>query len=470
MCCNQWEKWDQWSEEDHRVASESLRSQIRMLRPHASVIVWANGSDGRPPDSVLKDYHQILSRLKWPNASVDTVSAFAKDANGNRLWDGIQMEGPYSWRPPNYWYSDPYVPPRGSSVEMGDNENIPTLESLKKFIPPDKLWPINDTWYLHAGAIPGANTLASIQNAVDHRYGPSSSVEEFVRKAQLAHYENTRAQFEDFAAGGWSNHKVTMYWMLNSHWPSFYGNIIDYYFSPNGTYYGAKTGLRPLSVVFDAYGRGDHSAARIIVFNQTPHDQQELRVRVRIYDLDGKVRDDRSAEGVRVSTNGAVQVFTLPRYPESSPVFFVRCQLFDSAGKLVSENTYWQSQKDDDLGGRSNDNALLLKQVKWADMTALNTMTPVRLDMLAEQSTADRRAQVTIRLHNASDHIAFFERASISASEDGDEILPIRYDDNYITVYPGESTEIHGSVAQTARPQWVRLEGYNTPPASVPIK
>src|ERR1035441_857744 len=42
MCCNQWEKWDQWSDEDHGVASQSLRSQILMLRPHASVFVWAN--------------------------------------------------------------------------------------------------------------------------------------------------------------------------------------------------------------------------------------------------------------------------------------------------------------------------------------------------------------------------------------------------------------------------------------------
>ncbi len=38
MCCNQWEKWNQWSDEDRRVAPESLRSQILMLRPHASVV------------------------------------------------------------------------------------------------------------------------------------------------------------------------------------------------------------------------------------------------------------------------------------------------------------------------------------------------------------------------------------------------------------------------------------------------
>ena len=57
------------------------------------------------------------------------------------------MAGPYSWRPPGYWFSGRYGATRGSTAEQGDNEHIPPFASLKKFIPPDKLWPINDTWY-----------------------------------------------------------------------------------------------------------------------------------------------------------------------------------------------------------------------------------------------------------------------------------------------------------------------------------
>jgi exo-1,4-beta-D-glucosaminidase len=73
-------------------------------------------------------------------------------------------------------------------------------------------------------------------------------------------------------------------------------------------------------------------------------------------------------------------------------------------------------------------------------------------------------------LHNPSGHIAFFERATISAKRDGDEILPIEYDDNYITVFPGETAEIHGIIWNGTKPRWVNLEGYNTPAISVPIK
>jgi exo-1,4-beta-D-glucosaminidase len=470
MCCNQWERWPQWSEEDQRVAPESLRSQILMLRPHASLFVWANASDGRPPDPIREKYHQVLSDLHWQNAMVDTVSSFARDRQGNRVWDGIRMEGPYCWRPPTYWFSGKYPASMGSNVEQGDNEHIPTLESLKKFIPADKLWPINDTWYMHAGAWSANNTLGNIKLALRQRYGPSDNVEDFVRKAQLAQYENARAQFETFAASPWETHKMVCYWMLNSHWPSFYGNLIDYYLSPSGEYYGAKKGLRPLSVVFDYYATGDNRQARIMVFNQTPGDVRGLQSRVRVYDLNGKVRDDRSVKDIAVAFNGTTQILKLPRYPDSTPVFFVRCQLFDEAGKLVVDNTYWQSQKDDDLGARSHDQVMTLRQDAWADMTALNTMTPVTLQMEAQQQIVATEHHVTIRLRNPSEHIAFFERATITDQRDGNEILPIEYDDNYITVFPGETAEIHAIVRKGPEPRFVKLDGYNTSATTVPVK
>jgi len=380
------------------------------------------------------------------------------------------MEGPYCWRPPSYWFSGKYPATCGSNVEQGDNEQIPTLESLRKFIPEDKLWPINDTWYMHAGAWGNNCSLGDIQLALEKRYGPSSNIEDFVRKAQLAHYENVRSQFESFAACGWASHKMIVYWMLNSHWPSFYGNLIDYYMSPGGVYYGAKKGLRPLSVVFDSYATGGNSQAKITVFNQTPNDVQGLSVRVRVYDLDGKVRDDRSVNDISVSYNGINQVMLLPRYPESSPVFFVRCQLFDKSGNIVVDNPYWKSQKDDDVGPQKNDYFTSLNQEKWSDMTALNTMSAVNLEIGAQQKKVGTETHVTIRLHNPSTQIAFFERVTVSETKDGNEILPIEYTDNYVTVFPGETVEVEATIRKDALVKWVRVEGYNTQAISVQIK
>jgi len=244
MCCAQWEHWDLWNAEDQWVARDSLRARIRELRSHPAVVLWANGSDGLPPDPVLNDYHQILKEEHWQNAMVDTVS------HVNRTWSGIHMAGPYVWRPPYYWFSDKYGPARGSSAEEGDNETIPPVESLKKFIPAEKLWPINEYWYFHAGANEGNNTLENIQRVIDKRYGPSSSVEEFSKKAQLAHYEDVRAQYETYAVH-WANRKMMVHWMMNNPWPSFFGHLFDDFFKPGGGYFGAKKGLRPMTVVWD---------------------------------------------------------------------------------------------------------------------------------------------------------------------------------------------------------------------------
>ena len=472
MCCNQWEKWEQWNGEDHRVAQDSLRSQIEMLRPHASAFIWANGSDGKPPPSVLDSYHATLTALHWPNATVDTVSSYASDQDGGREWDGIQMAGPYTWRPPSYWFSGLYGAARGSSAEQGDNEHIPPFASLKMFIPPDKLWPINDAWYFHAGSNPKNAALTSIRRAVDFRYGVSNSAEEFARKAQLAHYESTRAQFEAFAANGWANHKMTIYWMLNGHWPSFFGNLFDYYLRPGGAYYGAKKGLRPLSVVFDSYATGDHDQAKITVVNQTPGNQQDLRVRVRVYDLQGTVRLDQAAGNLTVAAGGAVQAMALPQVAPDSAVFFVRCQLLDGAGNTVADNVYWQSQLPDDVGDPSSDSPFELDQATWADMTALNYMAPTPLEVSAQRTSASTDDDyVAIRLHNPTRQIAFFERAEVMPTRDGDEILPIEYSDNYVTVFPGETVELHAVVPRTGTdPNWVRVTGYNTAPVVAPVE
>jgi exo-1,4-beta-D-glucosaminidase len=466
MCCNQWEKWEQWDDEDHRVALDSLRSQISMLHNHASVVMWANGSDGKPPANVADDYHKILDELHWQNAVVDTVSALARDGDGNPQWDGIDMSGPYTWRPPTYWFSGRYGPTWGATAEQGDNEHIPPFASLRKFIPPDKLWPINDTWSFHAGAQDDNSQLTSIRLAVDRRYGPSTDAEMFANKAQLAEYESTRAQFEAFAANGWAKNKMLIYWMLNSHWPSFFGNLFDYYLRPGGTYYGAKQGLRPLSAVYDSFATGDHSLAKISVVNQTPVDQHELRVRVRVYDLWGNVHEDRTAGNIGVPSGGATEATTLRRDAGQSPVYFVRCQLLDNSGQVITDNVYWQSQQSDDVGDPRNDFPFLLQQQSWANMTALNSMPRVPLSVSAKHTGGT----VTIRLQNPTPQIAFFERSELLATPDGDEILPVTYDDNYVTVFPGETVEVQGTVVtQPQKANWVRVSGYNTNPVVVPV-
>jgi len=51
-CCDYWEQWDKWKDEDYPIAKESLRDQIYRLRSHPSLVMWLNGSDNPPPQKV----------------------------------------------------------------------------------------------------------------------------------------------------------------------------------------------------------------------------------------------------------------------------------------------------------------------------------------------------------------------------------------------------------------------------------
>jgi len=464
MCCMQWEKWPQWSAEDQWVARQSLKTQIRDLRSHASAFIWANGSDGLPPDPVLKAYHRIEKDLHWQNAIVDTVSSFKKDSEGAALWSGIHMEGPYSWRPPYYWFSGQFRAPRGSCAEQGDNEVVPPFESLKKFIPADKLWPINDVWYFHAGANNGNNTLSTIREVVDKRYGPSKSAEEFAQKAQLAYYEETRAQFEDFAASGWSNHKMTIYWMLNSNWPSFFGHLIDYYLNPGGGYFGAKKGLRPMNIVYDYYATGDRTKAKVYVVNQTLKPRNGLRVSVKFYNLDGSVKFTNEVPDFSIGPNTSAQAMTFGRVGGLSSTYFVRCQLSDASGAVLADNLYWQSTTDDDMGDPAHDTAFRLTQKSWADYSALNTMPRAFVTLSGNESVNGQDSLVKFTIANHSKNVAFFMRAEVTKGLDGEEVLPVTYNDNYITLFAGESrtlTARFDTSSLAGQKPFLRLEGYN---------
>ena len=97
-------------------------------------------------------------------------------------------------------------------------------------------------------------------------------------------------------------------------------------------------------------------------------------------------------------------------------------------------------------------------------MTALNTMPGVRLSASGTYTQVNGEEQASIKLTNKSDHIAFYVRVEIAGDPEGYEILPIRYDDNYVTVFPRETRTLSAmfdSSLMTGHKYVVRLEGYN---------
>lgn len=461
VCCSQWEKWNGWNTEDDVVGPNSLESQMRLMRHHASALVWAYGSDEAPPTDVLTQYKNIAARLHWQNPTFDNVADWSNPSAG------AKMDGPYKWEPPIYWYADTSNGGAfGFCAEQG-GESVPPEESLRKFIPPADLWPIGTVYNYHAGSPRSVfDNLTVYSDGVNKRYGTTGSVTQYADRSQLLNYESERAQFEAYGANAYTLSTGTIYWMLNNAWPSVHWNLYDYYFKPGGGFFGTKKALEPVHVIWD------YATNKVKVFNSTLTGYTGMTVTARVYNIPNLAQQYANTVTLNVPANVSTEALTIPALTGLSTTYFVRLELKDSTGGVVSNNVYWYSTTPDVLSNKSNWYMTAVKT--YANLTGLNSLA-ANSSVSASASAVRGGGQetVTIVVNNTSaSNIAFFMRAEVTKGQGGLEVLPVTYADNYVTLWPGESTTIVAKYATAdlgGQPAFVRVRGYNVPEFSVAV-
>jgi len=81
-CCDAWQHWSAWTEEQYHVAVESMRTQMRRLRIHPSVLVFLYSSDDMPPERVEIDYLRVAAEEYWPNPLLASASNLTSTITG----------------------------------------------------------------------------------------------------------------------------------------------------------------------------------------------------------------------------------------------------------------------------------------------------------------------------------------------------------------------------------------------------
>jgi exo-1,4-beta-D-glucosaminidase len=464
-CCDFWERWTRWKPQDFEIAQQSLRDQIYRLRSHPSLILWLNGSDNPPPPDVEQMYLDIEKQLLWPNPVVSSATGKATTVTGD---SGVKMTGPYEYVAPGYWEQDTLQgqPTRkscnpggcggayGFNTETSMGPAVPPLESIRTMVGKDHLWPIDDVWNYHAGG-GEFKTIQVFSEALANRYGKSDSVEDFAAKSQLQTYEGVRAMYEAYSRNKYQSTGVIQ-WMLNNAWPSMIWHLYDYYLRPAGGYFGAKRAMEALHPV---YGYDDHS---IWVVSSQYEDVKGLKLTTKIYNLDmtEKFSHEDSLDSPADST---AKILTLPAVDGLSSVYFVALRLADSTGKLVGSNFYWLSTKPETLDW-SKSTWWMTPTDSYANYTALAQLPKVKLVVNEHTERQGEESVTRVTLENPSKTLAFFVRLKVEKGSNGDEILPVLWQDNYISLLPGEKREVTASYRTselgTSKPQ-IEVSGWN---------
>ncbi len=435
-CCDRWERWPQWTDENKQVARESLDSQILRLRIHPSVLMWLNGSDHHPTAEIEAMYLKEESDLHWPNPTVSSATRRPTSVTGE---SGVKMNGPYDYEAPAYWETDTsrHGGAFGFATEIGPGPAIPRLDSMKKFIPAADIWPHDDVWRYHAGS-GGYKDVTIFNKAMDAIYGSAQNAVEYDRISQTMAYDGERAMFEAYSRNKYNSTGVIQ-WMLNNSWPSLIWHLYDYYLDTGGGYFGTKKACEPLHI---QYSYDDHS---IWVVNSTYAAAPDLTAAATVYDVNlNKLFEDKAT--VQSTPDSALSAIAIPDkvFAANPGVYFVELTLKNKAGTVVSRNFYWVPAKASTYDWtRGGDNTPILT---YEDMTALKKLPQAKVD--ASVQILGGRAEV--HLHNASNALAFQVAVTTNADEgetrSGEKVSPVLWSDNYVELLPGESLTLSASL------------------------
>jgi exo-1,4-beta-D-glucosaminidase len=410
------------------------------------------GSDKLPRPELERKYDQIMQAYDPSRPAVMSAKGLRSEISGDT---GVKMNGPYDYVPPIYWFEDTKNGGAfGFNTETGPGPQPPPLESLKKMLPEGHLWPIDDIWNYHC-ARGEFNTLDRYLEAMNKRYGKVKDLDDFVRKAQVANYEAMRAMFEAFAA-----HRPVatgvIQWMLNAAWPKLYWQLYDYYLMPNGAFYGARKASRPVHILYDPQNDG------VYVINDRLGHLSGAKAQIRVFDLQSR-EIFKDVKDVELGPNTASEIVRLPAIKGLAPVYFLDLKLADNAGGLVAENFYWLSAKKDVMNYPATE--WYFTPIKeFADLTALEKLPLVTLKILSAFEQAGTEQQVKVTLQNPAETIAFFVNLSVVGRQSGRAVLPIYWEDNCISLLPGESKTISATFSpadlQGDEPI-LRVDGWN---------
>jgi hypothetical protein len=204
--------------------------------------------------------------------------------------------------------------------------------------------------------------------------------------------------------------------MSNPAQPSFVWQIYHYDLDPMSSFFGVMHAAEIVHIQLN------EANGELEVINNLPQPLVGAVAHVSICNPDGALAAQKeipvNAPASSVTSLGPVGI------PANvMNLHFLKLDLRDAQGKLISSNFYWRKLAEPD------------------DLTGLNSLTAVTLNAQAQSADADGTRTITVTLTNPSKDIALMAHLQLRRKS-GDRVLPVYYSDNYVSLAPGDSKTI----------------------------
>lgn len=405
------------------LAARYFEDQVIRLHNHASVIAWMTGSDCVPIYDLEKRYLETYEKYDY-RPYISSAKSLESKLTG---WSGSKMAGPYEYVGPDYWYIDTKNGGAfGFNTETGIGANLPQLESLRKMIPDEHLWPLSEYWDRHCTTSGTAmNSMDELTRVINGLYGEATGLEDYVRKGHAVDYDATRAMFEAFRVNTPVSTGIVQ-WMLNSAWPSIYWQQYDYYGVPCAAYYATRKGCEPIQLI---YNYKDHNVYAV----NEGKDAGKLIASVEVYDASSALVYEDACE-IETSYRNTVKAFDLNDFDGTA--HFISLELADAEGNILADNFYCIGAKPD--------------VYDWEDYTWYYTPVVEFTDLSFAFAQPEADIQMTVEAQDGKYTVTLVNNSAVisymnilkAKDKDGNLVVPAYWSDNFFPLFPGQTKTV----------------------------
>lgn len=386
--------------DDHAMFLANAEDYLRKIRHHPCLALYCGRNEGNPPAALDAGLNELVARLHpgmhyIPHSAEGSVSGY----------------GPYRALPVEEYFS--LAAGRNRLHSERGMPNVPTVESLERMLRPEHRWPQDDVWGMHDFALQSAQSAATFNGMVEKAFGEPESLEQFAERAQWINYNGYRAMYESRSA----ERKGLIIWMSHSCWPSMVWQTYDYYFAPTAAYFGAKKGSAPIRIQWNPV------SARVEVVNNNAGDLAGLTASLVVAAPDGTVLLEDAVQLDAREDSTMPLSFEIPAPAGDSPILLLRLRLAQGAAQLA-------------------DNFYVLNPSDPGNLQSLNDLPSANVAFRHQFRREGGDWVAVAALENRSKTPALMLRLNAVGARSGEQILPVFYEDNWISLLPGERKQI----------------------------
>jgi exo-1,4-beta-D-glucosaminidase len=217
------------------------------------------------------------------------------------------------------------------------------------------------------------------------------------------------------------------------------------------------------------YSYDDHA---VVVTSENGRALSGINVTAQLYNLDATQKWSQKTT-INVTPDTVAVAFQVPAVPELSRTYFLALSAADATGKLLSNNFYWLSTTSDKLDWSATHDTVYTPQIAYADLTGLQDLprVSIRATVEAPGRLENGLASGLLTLTNPGKAIAFMTHLRL-VGRNGQRIVPTLWEDNYISLLPGESRKLtfaYPALSSVSSSSQIVIDGWNVASVSVPL-